>query len=240
MNIDQKLINEMTAVGETQRIMYMDLQEPAEMLRRNFGQYFKPYTEPIFYYDGVVDPVLDFTKADQLGYYTIEGNPLEHNPRKKDRRVIKPVRSLNDVTGDVYREDGLCVFRIANMHKLLSAPWYPLREMDLIQEFVADHAWGRIPIVGKSRPHEDIIADFLDPKLRRDWFDDLPTSDKIEWCDDIWLALQRTLNEVKQFMGPDKWVIHLVRRSYLDLVVEKTVDYRIYDWTRRMQSGEWK
>lgn len=46
--------------------------------------------------------------------------------------------------------------------------------------------------------------------------------------------------EVQQFIGADKWVMHFHYLRGLDIVVEKTVDFRIFDWERRMASGEWK
>lgn len=46
--------------------------------------------------------------------------------------------------------------------------------------------------------------------------------------------------EIVKFVGDDHWVIHYYSRQGLwDYAVEKTVDFRIYDWERRMQSGEW-
>ncbi len=42
-----------------------------------------------------------------------------------------------------------------------------------------------------------------------------------------------------RFLGDDHWVLHYYSRQGMDFLVEKTVDFRIYDWERRMRSGEW-
>ena len=44
--------------------------------------------------------------------------------------------------------------------------------------------------------------------------------------------------DIKVFLGHDHWIMHFVRVRGFDIYIEKSIDYRIYDWTRRKQAGE--
>lgn len=49
------------------------------------------------------------------------------------------------------------------------------------------------------------------------------------------------LREVREFMGSNGWLMHeLVSESDSRLYLDQQSDYRIYDWERRMLSGQWK
>jgi len=51
--------------------------------------------------------------------------------------------------------------------------------------------------------------------------------------------LKEVRTQVVTFVGDDVWVMHFYCMYDHDYVIEKTIDYRIHDWTLRMQSGEW-
>lgn len=52
--------------------------------------------------------------------------------------------------------------------------------------------------------------------------------------------LMNTRQAVSDFLGDDHWVIHFYGRlDAQSYIVEKTIDYRIADWERRMKTGEW-
>lgn len=46
--------------------------------------------------------------------------------------------------------------------------------------------------------------------------------------------------DVKIFLGMDRWVMHEFQSFGSDYYVYKGVDFRIADWTRRMEEGEWE
>lgn len=48
--------------------------------------------------------------------------------------------------------------------------------------------------------------------------------------DDILSACSNVMDSVAAAVGDDNWHIYLLHFNRTDLVVEKTVDYRIYDW----------
>lgn len=236
--INKKLAWEIESALESQRILYLDLTESAEALKNAFGKYLKPYTEPIYYLEHAVQPTLDFTRNK---YECYPGIASENLLAPADKSAMVPATDLSpDLPGDIFSELGHRVLRKKNFGQVSKTPWFALREMQLIEVFVADLAFSRIPMIGKARSREKIIEDFLAPDWKANFYDTMSSSEQIEFCDEIWLAIQPTLNVVREFMGPDKWLMHFVRLGGTDLVVEKTVDYRIYDWTHRVKSGEWK
>jgi hypothetical protein len=46
--------------------------------------------------------------------------------------------------------------------------------------------------------------------------------------------------DVKIFLGTDRWVMHQFKAYGADFFIYKGVDFRIADWTRRMEEGEWE
>lgn len=48
-----------------------------------------------------------------------------------------------------------------------------------------------------------------------------------------------TRNAIKEFLGPNPWLMHNLVMRPSSWAIEKTIDYRIYDWERRTASGEW-
>lgn len=77
------------------------------------------------------------------------------------------------------------------------------------------------------------------------------SKDKFELADTIWYYLNKTFGEdmleviinnmivdlvtvrtmVIQFVGTDGWIMHFVKEGANQFVVEKSIDYRIYDWS---------
>jgi hypothetical protein len=65
-------------------------------------------------------------------------------------------------------------------------------------------------------------------------------------CDDIVSEIRGCLVEplemVQKFVGGterDRWTMHFLKTVGTDLHIQKSEDYRVFDWTRRIDSGEW-
>jgi hypothetical protein len=58
--------------------------------------------------------------------------------------------------------------------------------------------------------------------------------------DDVWAILSDILIEIRTdvngFVGDDKFIMHFMRTRKTDIVIEKTIDYRIYDWMQKFGS----
>ena len=61
-----------------------------------------------------------------------------------------------------------------------------------------------------------------------------------ELVGEISMQLSGISGQLVDFIADETMTIHLVSKIGMDICVEKFVDFRIYDWERRMQSGEWK
>ena len=75
----------------------------------------------------------------------------------------------------------------------------------------------------------DSICNYILPEFRND--------DAV--YDIIASILVEVRNDVNDFIGKDDFVMHFVRMRRTDVVIEKTIDFRIFDWNRRMAEGEW-
>lgn len=205
--------------------------EIATLVKKKFGHLFKGYEEPIYYLKDVTYPVLDFT------------NPHDYYQLKKvgNKHVTVPVTCLADLdpAQDVMREEGGVALLAKNIPHLQQVPWYPKHEMDMITWLIDDYAFSRIPGHQKAVPYELVMLDYFAPHIRAQFLD-MDNSNQIAFVDPLWLAIQPALLEAKIFMGSDPWVMYLVSQENTDVKIERTIDFRIYDWSRRMASGEWK
>lgn len=88
-------------------------------------------------------------------------------------------------------------------------------------------AWGK----NAKRDLRDVVHQYVLPQYQT--YDEL--FDRIS---DLTLDMRQ---EVRYFVADDAWIMHFhMLRDGRDIVVEKTIDYRIFDWQRRMAAGEWK
>jgi hypothetical protein len=76
----------------------------------------------------------------------------------------------------------------------------------------------------------DSFAEFVLPEYRGN----------IDFLELIAGHLVDVRTEVREFVGPDRWIMHFHTLRGRDIIVEKTIDFRIFDWERRKQAGEWK
>ncbi|BDD79528.1 hypothetical protein [Burkholderia phage FLC9] len=52
----------------------------------------------------------------------------------------------------------------------------------------------------------------------------------IDICDSILLQLNDLFQQLLEFLGTDRWIMHFSKVSNTQMTVEKTIDYRIYSW----------
>lgn len=57
--------------------------------------------------------------------------------------------------------------------------------------------------------------------------------------DEVLLFLNPLKQQVCEFLGNNAWMIHFVKSNSADIIIETACDYRVYDWTRRMQNKGW-
>lgn len=83
---------------------------------------------------------------------------------------------------------------------------------------------------GKAGDIEQVQMEFASAEEKANFY----VSEEI--CDAIMLHLQELVEQLLRFLGPDRWIMHFVKVNNTTLTVERTIDFRIYDWMRRFGS----
>lgn len=233
--MDLALLEALTAEEQSGRRLYLDILEVATRLERNYGHYFKPYLGEQLYFDGVSRPILDFAK--NTYYSMVEKDPLK--PGELVHVTIRDMSALREV--DVYDQHDRLVVRGKDVIKLRAQPSDPVRMMDFIVEYVADYCHSRIPAFEKEgRGLNSIFESFLSPEMLDD-FEVLKKKDPSDaeyFVSEIFYLIEPLLANVREFMGPSKWTIFLVRRQAFDLVLDAYMDYRIYVYHERLKQEQ--
>lgn len=233
--MDLALLEALSAHEQSGRRLYLDILEVATRLERNYGHYFKPYLGEQLYFDGVSRPILDFTK--NTYHSLVEKDPL--NPGELTSVTIRDANQLQEQ--DVYDQHDRMVVRGKDVIKLRIEPSDPVRMMDFIVEYIADYCLSRIPAFEKKgRGLNAIFESFLSTEMLDD-FEVLKKKDPTDaeyFVSEIFYLIDPLLAEVREFMGPNKWTIFLVRRQAIDLVVDAYLDYRIYVYHERLKQEQ--
>jgi|SRR6185312_7515604 len=233
--MDLALLEALTAEEHSGRRLYLDILEVASRLERNYGHYFKPYLGEQLYFDGVSRPILDFEKNT---YHSM----VEKDPLRPGELVSVSIRDANALReADVYDQHERLVVRGKDVVKLRVQPSDPVRMMDFIVEYVSDYCHSRIPAFEKKgRGLNEIFESFLSPEMLDD-FEVLKKKDPNDaeyFVSEIFYLIDPLLAEVREFMGPNKWMIFLVRRQAFDLVLDAYLDYRIYVYHERLKQEQ--
>lgn len=157
---------------------------------------------------------------------------------KKEKMV--PINIWEKISGDIYNQVSEIVVAGHQTHYLSREPTVPviaLQIIEIIAKRVVDDLskfWIRMDnprLRFESTRKED---DFYKPEilLRPFFIDNLSAHQYQESVDEIMEEVSLLKREISQFIGSDKWIMHFVRRRGSSLIVEKTIDYRIYAWER--------
>ena len=188
----------------------VDLQHQSIKLMNEFGDVFVPPKEGL-YLEGFVDPIL-------------KGNKLYY--ARKDFQKRKAIKSLDhviDLDDDIYDDQKNIVMsrRFINNKKkhLTTRPKISISAIFAIRACILNYLYGvcRYARVGlRLSPESFIIDDFIDKlneKSMESFFSEI-------------------LEEIHDFIGEDTWHIYFCRTKNTVLVIEKSIDYRIFDWYR--------
>jgi hypothetical protein len=146
--------------------------------------------------------------------------------------------ALSDIEGAVYNEDGVMVLSSSAYRRLQTTPSIPVTAIKLVRELV-DEFLQRCQLWGGDLPSREyeIVFKYLNSQAAPDF----QRSDDLDLVEDILVQLSPLRGPIAFFVGEDEWCVHYTKA--LDprtVVVHKSIDYRIADWTERMVSGEWK
>ena len=144
-----------------------------------------------------------------------------YHKRVKNNGTItyNPVIEISDMVGDIYNADGDLILSDKKKYKLTLAPTIPVRGIGIvfayIKEAIDDHAIWR----ERNRYTSQVSA----------YFTNSVDETLLIEVDKILLPLRARIHH---FLGDDRWIMHFLKMLGTDMVVQKSCDYRIAEWTK--------
>lgn len=149
--------------------------------------------------------------------------------RQKNNGDLIPIKNSTELLGDIYNNDGEFIARIYPGTRMDTHPLVPVRGLQIVTAFV-EHVLHSCSVWSRNTPK---FSEMITPMFRPGVIVD----DRIlVTLDGILIYLS---NQVRQFVGNDKWIMHFVREMGTDIVVEKSIDYRIHYFNEKVKAGEW-
>ena len=151
-----------------------------------------------------------------------------------------PITNINAVETNVYDEHRkLLIMRRFMKDKerwVSNAPMLSYRGIKIIELYVRDQIENSI----RYRKHSPnylhkLYSHFAKPKDQAE----------MDVIDALLLEIERNVYEhlwkkINEFVGNRDWNMYFISIKDQFLSIERYCDWRIYDWTQRMESGEWK
>ena len=179
---------------------------------------FLPPPEGI-YQLGILEPIV---KANQTLYVKSSGMLVDVVDNIKD--------DLVDSDGNVL----IVKYVLERASKLLSnKPFIDYRRIKVLRLLARHYLNEGLAYVPGVPTLDDIakeLAEHIDPNVV-----DLAIKDGI-----LLKASETLCKDISTFIADDNWHIHYMTTESTQVMIEKSIDYRIADWTKRMRSGEWK
>lgn len=185
-----------------------------------------------FYLETQIKPI---ARPGQLCYRGNSALPGRYDPAPFQ------IRHLDDFQGLLYDEDGNLIFNEAR-HKntLHDYPTMPVVGFEMLHDalnhFLQLHS-GWVTGLKDARGYEKVWVEKYLVNYDKEFHDQTPDFTPLERAYDTTIQLRE---QIKDFIGNQTWVMYFVKQKDIDIVIEKTIDYRIWDWTRRTASGEWE
>lgn len=204
--------------------LFLDALPAASAIETHLGEYM-PGAVPGMFLPGHMTPVL----RPHESYYQI----LPSDSLKTIKESLPPLESLNpaDIQGDVYDSGDQLVLKKRLASTLIRQSTLPMRGIAAVSSavdwMITDcSAWAKRPGL--------TLQEALARHLKQEHASNLALLNQFS---DFLLDIR---TDVRQFVGDDVWVVHFHHQRGFDIVLEKTIDFRILDWERRTQTGEWK
>lgn len=195
-------------------IMILSIYNQAVMIESQFGEMLEPAKKGI-YRIGEVRPCIDLTKT----YYTQKtvvemGITVSRATQITDFNSVKD--TVIDENGNIIIHSGI----MANKNRYLSnTPTVPSRGI-LIIEFLVNIFIDSFSNRGKySASHKNKILSMVKPEYRSIVEDGVLEN----LCESLFV-------QISNFIKNDVKHIYFVKLTGIDLLIEKTIDFRIYEW----------
>lgn len=199
----------------TVKTYVLDCIEMATFLEIVMRDYFVPVTEGL-YIEGELNPALVIGRA----YFQLRD--LQQTPLY-DLDNIKGKGDITDIDGNV-------IVKNKQLETITNSPLTPIQGINIIVayiEFLIDRnsAWSH----NKFRPLSSYINEYIKPEYHG-------VVEIYEKIDDLLIDLKISISK---YLGDNRWIMFFLRRKNSDIFIDQSIDYRIYDWTRRIESKDW-
>jgi hypothetical protein len=205
-----------------------NLEDCAGGIELYCADYFLPPPKGI-YNNTRVEPVM----IDGGNYYTVE-KTLTGFSRKPVTDLYTVKKGLSVYT-DFDSKDVVVVsaLQLSNKDKCLSTlPIRPYRGMKVVELLINNQINSFIKYRKGTKGLYDGLNKHLKTDLTDEDFDRALGAVKEQYAD--------TNASLRDFMGKHDWSIYFVKVKGYTIVVQKSMDWRAYDWSCRMESKEWK
>lgn len=218
----------MKALLEVTKQLQLDIQHEADVVEAMLGQFLLS-VQP-----GIYGP-MDIEPRVALGntYYI---NSMEWTPND----VSQLEEYLKRPFGDIYTASGdVCVYRAAAVNFTLM-PRVSVRGItiiiDMISEMIrANSHWD----MGKwaVRAHRSVltyspyflsVAEMLKSHLRPEYKES--TGLLYDLTEGLIAIFSEKSLEISRFLGDDRWIMHFVESNGTDVLIKKSIDFRIAQW----------
>lgn len=224
MNSNRSFFND---IQTTEKLLLSSLAN-AVLIEQHFGAFLLPPPQGI-YKNGEVDPCIIntepyFFEDDKSKFYT------DKTFFQFSGKSLQPISDINSVTSNVYDKLGRIIipeFMMKDKERFLSStPTVPYRGVILVELLIRNYIDSISNIPGK-KSYAGRIERHVDPR-----FVDHTVIDSLEViCKSLFL-------QVEQFIGDDLWHIYYVKRIQFDIIIEKTIDYRIHYYNTQHNPAE--
>lgn len=214
---------------EVEASITIDVSECASSIEIKCADWLKPAPKGI-YSNSQVDPVM----VDGGNYYTVSKGPKDivRTP-VSDLDALKKIQTIYTSKGD---KDFVVVTaqQLQNKDKCLSTlPIRPYRGVKIL-ECLLNHQINSYLAYNKSRSDlfEVVSRHFDTTKLDQ-------SDDEVcfEYITDEYKDIR---TDVFNFMGNKNWHIYFLKIKGTTVTLQRSIDWRAYDWMCKMDSGEWK
>lgn len=205
---------------KTSQTCFLPVFNYAVMIEKQFGDVMMPAINGIYKVGDIYPSIISGKQ-----YYSQKINKL-------NQCITTPVTDFNKVNDTIIDESGNVIIPRGMMlnkeNYLRNEPSVPSRGLILVELMIKRYIESVAPWVKYSMQNNKIISNFKPEGV--ELFTD-GHIDKI--CDSLFA-------QISSFMGNDVWHIYFVKYSGLDIVIEKTIDYRVHYYNQKINSGEWK
>jgi hypothetical protein len=205
----QELLNKVTGVA------VMDLLDKTSLIEE-FAENMVPLQEGL--YSNTTHKMVFSHKTSQ--YYALDeaGNKTKLVTLKDFQRCKLTI--INEANGFIQKPD---LRSLTIRRNLVETPIVDYRRMDIVEKIIDDFLYGLCPHT-KTTMNSYPLDKLLKPNL--------PEEKRERLINNLESMLVTVIDEISQFVGSDTWHFYFTKRKGSSIIINKTVDFRIFDWYR--------